>query len=157
MWNRKLSAMTGILLFGLLLSGSPPAAIEPMEQTPVLLDESKVPDGVIGISLHIGANRIGDPALLYIGRVHREGPAHKAGLRHGDELISVDGIPVSGKNYEQVAQMVRGEVGSTVTLQIKRKGEESPREISITRVAGDHLAKRPAEHGTYKDKPQAQP
>jgi C-terminal processing protease CtpA/Prc len=112
---------------------------------------------VIGISLHIGANRIGDPALLYIGRVHREGPAHKAGLRHGDELISVDGIPVSGKNYEQVAQMVRGEVGSTVTLQIKRKGEESPREISITRVAGDHLAKRPAEHGTYKDKPQAQP
>jgi C-terminal processing protease CtpA/Prc len=72
-------------------------------------------------------------------------------------LISVDGTAVSGKSYEQVVKMVRGEAGSTVKLQVKREGEGSPREISVTRIAGDNLARRPEEHGIYKDKPQVQP
>lgn len=144
------------MMFSLLLSGPLHAADQP-GQAPTAVEGVKGPDGVIGISLHIGAERVGDPALLYIGRVHREGPAHKAGLRHGDELISVDGTAVSGKSYEQVVKMVRGEAGSAVKLQVKREGEGSPREMSVTRVAGDSLAKRPAEHGTYKDKPSVQP
>lgn len=152
----KIAVLFG-LVFGLMLSGPLHAADQQGQAPSAGGDGAKGPDGVIGVSLHIGAERVGDPASLYIGRVHREGPAHKAGLRHGDELISVDGTPVSGKSYEQVVKMVRGEAGSTVKLQIKREGEGSPREISITRVSGDNLAKRPAEHGTYKDKPQAQP
>ncbi len=144
------------MVFGLLLSGPLHADDQP-SQAPAAGEAGKGPDGVIGISLHIGAERVGDPASLYIGRVHREGPAHKAGLRHGDELISVDGTAVSGKSYEQVVKMVRGEAGSAVKLQVKREGEGSPREVSVTRVAGDNLARRPAEHGTYKDKPQGQP
>ena len=140
------------IVFGLLLSG-PLYAVDQPVQAPTGVEGTKGPDGVIGISIHIGAERVGDPASLYIGRVHREGPAHKAGLRHGDELISVDGTAVSGKSYEQVVKMVRGEAGSTVKLQVKRESEGSPREISVTRVAGDNLTKRPAEHDTYKDKP----
>ncbi|MBX3330142.1 MAG: PDZ domain-containing protein [Nitrospira sp.] len=142
---------------GLFLMSGPLHAADQPAQPPAAVEGGKVPDGVIGVSLHIGAERVGDPASLYIGRVHREGPAHKAGLRHGDELISVDGTTVSGKSYEQVVKMVRGEAGSTVKLQVKREGEGSPREISVTRIAGDNLARKPAEHGTYKDKPQVQP
>jgi C-terminal processing protease CtpA/Prc len=145
------------MAISLLLSGPLHAAADQPGQVPAGAGGVKGPDGVIGISLHIGAERVGDPASLYIGRVHREGPAHKAGLRHGDELISVDGTAVSGKSYEQVVKMIRGEAGSTVKLQITREGEESPREISVTRVAGDNLARKPAEHGTYQDKPQVQP
>ncbi|OQW32662.1 MAG: hypothetical protein A4E19_04670 [Nitrospira sp. SG-bin1] len=147
------------MVFGLLLSGEILAA-DQSGQTPGVgagVDGAKGPDGVIGISLHIGAERVGDPASLYVGRVHREGPAHKAGLRHGDELISVDGTGVSGKSYEQVVKMIRGESGSTVKLQIKREGEGSPREIAVTRVAGDSLSRKPVEQGISKDKPQAQP
>lgn len=144
------------MVIGLVLSGPLHAADQP-GQAPAGVEGAKGPDGVIGISLHIGAERVGDPASLYIARVHREGPAHKAGLRHGDELLSIDGTAVSGKSYEQVVKMIRGEAGSTVKLQLKREGEDSPREISVTRVAGDNLARRPAEHGTYKDKPQVQP
>jgi C-terminal processing protease CtpA/Prc len=144
------------MLFGPLLSGPLHAADQP-GQAPAAAEGANGSEGMIGISLHIGAERVGDPASLYIGKVHREGPAHKAGLRHGDELISVDGTAVSGKSYEQVVKMIRGETGSPVKLQVKREEEEGPREISVTRVAGDHLAKKPAEHGTYKDKPQVQP
>lgn len=145
------------MVFGLLLSGPLHASDQPGQggQVPAVgAEEAKGPDGVIGISLHIGAERVGDPASLYVGRVHREGPAYKAGLRHGDELISIDGAPLSGKSYEQLVKMVRGEAGSPVKLQVKREGEESPREISITRIASGNLAGKPGEHGTYKEKPK---
>lgn len=151
MWNRMGVVVT--MIFSLLFSVPLHAGDRP-DQASAGVDGAKGPDGVIGISIHIGAERVGDPASLYIGRVHREGPAHKAGLRHGDELINVDGTAVSGKSYEQVVKMVRGEAGSTVKLQIKREGEESPREISVTRVSGDNLARKPMEHGLYKDKPK---
>ena len=32
--------------------------------------------GVIGVSLQVGAERIGDAAVLYVAMVHPEGPAH---------------------------------------------------------------------------------
>ena len=50
-------------------------------------DESTLPNGVIGVSLHVGAERIGDPTSLYVAHVHPEGPAQQAGLKHGDEEI----------------------------------------------------------------------
>ena len=150
---RNRMAVIVTMVFSLLLSVPLHAGDRP-DQVPAGVEGAKGPDGVIGISIHIGAERVGDPASLYIGRVHREGPAHKAGLRHGDELINIDGTAVSGKSYEQVVKMVRGEAGSTVKLQVKREGEESPREISVTRVSGDNLARKPMEHGLYKDKPK---
>ena len=147
---RNRTAVVVTMVFSLLFS----VPLHAGDQAPAGVDGAKGPDGVMGISLHIGAERVGDPASLYIGRVHREGPAYKAGLRHGDELINVDGTAVSGKSYEEVVKMVRGEVGSTVKLQIKREGEENPREISVTRVSGDNWARKPMEHGLYKDKPK---
>ena len=76
--------------------------------------EATIPDGVIGVSLHVGAERVGDTAVLYVAHVLPDGPAEKAGLKPGDELTTVDGVAVTGKTYEQVALMVRGEPGSVV-------------------------------------------
>ena len=143
------------MVFSFFLSGPLHAADQPGQtgQVPATgIEGGKGSDGVIGISLHIGAERVGDPASLYVGRVHREGPAHQAGLRHGDELVSVDGTAVSGKSYEQVVQMVRGEAGTNVKLGVKREGE-GLREVSVARVAGDKLMKGPGDHGSYKEKP----
>lgn len=101
--------------------------------------EVTMPDGVIGVSLHVGAEHVGDRAVLYIAHVLPEGPAQKAGLKQGDELTTVDGVPVTGKTYEQVALMVRGEPGTVVKLGMK--GENGMREVSVTRVAGQSLYK----------------
>lgn len=150
-----------IMVFGLVLGGQLLAADQPGQtsagQAPAggvegTKGQDGAPEGVIGISLHIGAERVGEPASLYVGRVHREGPADKAGLRHGDELVSVDGTAVSGKSYEQVVRMVRGEAGTNVKLGVRREGA-GLREVSVARVPGDKLMKAPGDHGGYKDKP----
>jgi len=134
------------LFMGLLVAGSA-IADQPANQAPYGQgDESKLHKGVVGISLQIGAERIGDPAILYVGMVHPEGPAHQAGLRHGDEVVSVDGTPVRGKSYEQVVGMIRGEAGTAVKVEVR--GENGLRELSITRVAGDKLSRGSAgSHG----------
>jgi len=135
------------VLMSLLLAGAVGAADEPMRQAPSAHgDSANLPSGVIGISLQIGAERVGDPAILYVGMVHPEGPAQQAGLRHGDEVMSVDGTSVTGKTYEQVVKMIRGEPGTIVKLEVK--GEGGHREVAITRVAGDTLSKAPmSPHG----------
>ncbi|WHZ17169.1 MAG: hypothetical protein OJF52_004021 [Nitrospira sp.] len=112
---------------------------KPGSQAPSYGLEVTIPDGVIGVSLHVGAERVGDTAVLYIAHVLPEGPAQQAGLKQGDELLTVDGVAVTGKTYEQVALMVRGEPGSVVKLGVK--GEGGLREISITRAASQTLYK----------------
>ncbi len=126
-------ALVGVLVVGLTAAAaaSPPAAM-PGEQ-------AAMPKGVIGVSLHVGAERVGDPAVLYVAHVHPEGPAHKSGLAHGDEISAVDGTSVAGKTYEQVVMMIRGDAGSVVKLTVK--GDGGSREVSITRVPGDSLYK----------------
>ena len=149
MRNRSTALIAG-MVFSLMVIGPLHAADQPGE-IPSRTDEARMSEGVIGISLHIGALRVGDPASLYVGHVHPEGPAHKAGLKHGDELVSVDGASVSGKTYEEVVKMVRGEAGANVKLAVTREGV--PQEISVTRVADTTLTKGRAGHGTYKEKP----
>ena len=102
-------------------------------------DDANLPNGVIGVSLHVGAERIGDPASLYVAHVHPEVPAQQAGLKHGDEVVTVNGAAVSGKTYEQVIKLVRGEAGTAVKLGVK--GDGGLREIAITRIASEKLYK----------------
>ncbi|GJL62974.1 MAG: hypothetical protein NPIRA04_16280 [Nitrospirales bacterium] len=99
--------------------------------------QTDLPKGIIGIALHISAHRVGDPATLYVRAIHPEGPAAKAGLAHGDEVLQVDGHPLTGKTYQEVVAMIRGEVGKSVKLQVK--GEQGLRDVSIARISEDML------------------
>ena len=108
-------------------------------------DGAKPSNGIIGISLQVGAERIGDPAVLYVSMVHPGGPAYQAGLRHGDEIVSVDGLPVKGKSYDQVVDMIRGEAGTAVKVGVR--GENGIRELSIGRVDADKLKRTVEPHG----------
>jgi C-terminal processing protease CtpA/Prc len=143
----KIGLATGILLNLLVIWGCQSAGHQSAEkpdtsggQTQRLhRDDSTLPNGVIGMSISIGAERVGEPASLYVSRVHPDGPARQAGIKHGDDVVMVNGVPVMGKTYDEVIQMVRGQAGSEVKLGV-RSGEEV-REISITRVASEMLHK----------------
>ena len=47
-----------------------------------------------------------------------------AGIEKGDELLAADGVSFAGKTTDDVVNMVRGEIGTTVDITILRDGKE---------------------------------
>ena len=50
-------------------------------------------------------------------------PAAKAGIKAGDYIVKIDDIQVQGKSLVEAVKLMRGPVGSTIELTIRRKGE----------------------------------
>lgn len=59
-------------------------------------------------------------------------PGEAAGLRAGDEILAVDGVPTSEMQSEAVAMNIRGAVGTNVVLRILRDGAEE--DYTLTRA-----------------------
>lgn len=92
-------------------------------------DFNKDLDGqVSGIGAEIGV-RNDQPTIL---RVISDSPAENAGLQSGDVFVSVNGKSMNGKMSGEVAQDVRGDVGTTVKLTMKRG--DVIKEYAITRA-----------------------
>ncbi len=53
-------------------------------------------------------------------------PAHKAGIRSGDIIISVDGIAVDSTNLNDTVSRMRGAPGTDVEVTIRRESETVP-------------------------------
>ena len=102
-----------------------------------LSDPMLPPPGIIGVALHLTAERIGDPAGLFIRATHPLGPAIKAGLTHGQEILAVDGQSVKGMTYREVVSMIRGEIGTSVTLLVKTFS--GVKEVKIMRASEAQL------------------
>ena len=60
-------------------------------------------------------------------------PAMKAGLHSGDKIIKVNDESIENKSIEDVVNILRGEVGTDVTITIFRPGRNMPFDVTITR------------------------
>lgn len=77
--------------------------------------------GGLGIEVPSGPEKVSKDRPFIIASVYEGGTGHQAGLKEGDIIISVDGVPVEGLQYDYiVTNLLRGKVGSVVTLEIKR-------------------------------------
>lgn len=72
------------------------------------------------------------PEGVRVADVPQDGPAAEAGLAPGDRLLAIDGREVAGLSKEQVHELLTGEVGSEVVLEVERAGER--REVRIARA-----------------------
>ena len=72
-----------------------------------------------------------DGKILKVGATMEGQPAEAAGLQKGDQILAIDGTPVSDIEKDEVANHIRGEEGTFVVLTILRNGEEQ--EVSIER------------------------
>jgi|GEM_PF-492376 len=61
-------------------------------------------------------------------------PAIGAGLQAGDVIAEIDGTPSRDFPTEKAASLIKGPVGTQVTLMIEREGIPQPLEIVITRA-----------------------
>lgn len=68
-----------------------------------------------------------------IGEPYENMPAAQAGLKAGDILLQVDGNDLTGKDNQQVSEMLRGQVGTSFKLKVKRPGTEKPLEFNLVR------------------------
>jgi carboxyl-terminal processing protease len=65
--------------------------------------------------------------------VYENYPAYKNGLRIGDEVVKMDGIELSRITVEEANHLMRGQVGTTVKLTIKRMGQSDPIDLEFKR------------------------
>ena len=57
-------------------------------------------------------------------KVFKDSPAEKAGIKVGDQLLSVDKISVSGLSATATAKLVIGPIDTIVIIKVKREGKE---------------------------------
>jgi len=70
-----------------------------------------------------------------ITELYKDQPADKAGLKPGDQFISVDGQSAVGRSLEELDEIMRGFPGTTMNLVIRRPGVAE--EMNIQLMRGD--------------------
>ena len=60
-------------------------------------------------------------------------PASKAGIKAGDYIIKIDDIQVQGKSLSEAVDLMRGPVGSSINLTIRRIGQKKALTFDIVR------------------------
>ncbi len=75
-------------------------------------------------------------------------PAEKAGLKAGDEIVTVDKVDVSTLNLDQVIDKIRGRQGTTVTIIIRRGTDPQTKTFAVTRqtISVDSVTAKVIEH-----------
>ena len=60
-------------------------------------------------------------------------PAEKAGIKAGDYIVKIGKDQVQGKSLMEAVKLMRGPVGTSIDLTIRRKNVKKPLEFKITR------------------------
>jgi carboxyl-terminal processing protease len=60
-------------------------------------------------------------------------PASKAGLKAGDYIVKINGMQVQGKSLMEAVDLMRGLVGSSIEITVRRRGVKKALIFNITR------------------------
>ncbi len=61
-------------------------------------------------------------------------PASKAGIKSGDYIVQIDGEQVQGKSLMEAVKLMRGPIGTSIKLTIRRKNIKKPLEFNVKRA-----------------------
>ena len=82
----------------------------------------------------IGVYIVQDPRNRHILVEPIEGtPAYKAGVKVGDRILSVDGHDVTSMKLDAVERLIRGKIGTVVTVVVQPHAKTASHRIAITR------------------------
>ena len=74
-----------------------------------------------------------DKKTTVISEPYENMPAQRAGLKAGDIIISIDGVSVKGMSTDSVSDRLRGEPGTTLTVEYERPGKKGTHKVKIQR------------------------
>ncbi len=73
-----------------------------------------------------------DTKNIYVGEVHKDSPAEKAGIKKGDQIIAIDGLSVKETGYLEVVNYIPTvPLGNTMKVNVLRNGEELLLEVTL--------------------------
>lgn len=79
-------------------------------------------------------------------------PAEKAGFKHGDSIVAVNGVSTVGKDIADISSLIHGKAGTSVSITVQRPPTNQRLTIRVTRaeikvqnvimhyIAKDHIA-----------------
>ncbi|MEN9206685.1 MAG: S41 family peptidase [Gloeomargarita sp. GMQP_bins_120] len=86
----------------------------------------------VGVRLRLEDDQ--DPPRLTIADVIADSPAAQAGIRPGDELVSIAGRSTRGMTLEDASRLLRGPAGTVLRLEIRRPGDLETLPLQLTRA-----------------------
>ncbi|MGI9149434.1 MAG: S41 family peptidase [Chloroflexota bacterium] len=85
-----------------------------------------------GIGVLMSRPQDNQPPL--IAEIFPSSPASTSGLKRGDRIVGVDGQDLTGKSVSDIAQLIRGQPGTQVRVQVRRLSSAQPVEFTMRRA-----------------------
>ncbi len=82
----------------------------------------------------IGSMVRGGGDYVVISEVYNGFPADIAGIKAGDILKKVDGVPLKGMSTEEVSEKLKGNPGTDIAITVERNGTESDYQMKRERI-----------------------
>lgn len=112
---------------GMVAELDPHSSYLPARDFAVLQDDTRGEFAGIGVEVDFRNDRV-----TVISPIEGS-PAHRAGIRAGDLIVSIDGASVHGKNASELVKLMRGPSGTTVRVAVRRPGEDNILRFTLAR------------------------
>ena len=114
-------------MIGMLQSLDPHSAYMPPKNFEDMKVQTKGEFGGLGIEVTM------ERGLVKVVAPIADTPAERAGILTNDLIARLDGEDVLGLTLSEAVDIMRGKIGTKITLTVLREGEEDPLEIDIIR------------------------
>lgn len=84
-------------------------------------------------------------AVIVISPI-KDTPAHKAGILPGDIITKVDGTSYTGEQLTEASNKIKGEIGTSVKLEILRDGKTMEFEVTREQIKINHVESKVLEN-----------